>query len=51
MTGRTDGRGITTTYSYAEPDGQLHGVTYSSGAAISMAYDSYGRVQSVTDSS
>ncbi|MBL8086477.1 MAG: hypothetical protein JNM85_00210, partial [Chthonomonas sp.] len=51
LTGRTDGRGITTTYSYAEPDGQLHGVTYSSGAAISMAYDSYGRVQSVTDSS
>ncbi len=51
LTGRTDGRGITTTYDYTEPDGQLHSVSYSNGASVAMAYDSYGRVTSVTDSS
>lgn len=50
LTSRTDGRNITTTYDYTEPDSQLHSITYSNGNSITPEYDGFGRVLSVTDS-
>ncbi|MFN8220707.1 MAG: hypothetical protein U0S12_11340 [Fimbriimonadales bacterium] len=48
---RTDGRALVSTYAYNEPDGQLTSVSYSNACSVSLQYDAYGRVTSVTDSS
>jgi RHS repeat-associated protein len=51
---RVDGRGVTTTYSYSDPESQLTGISYSTtGTAVatqpsvSLSYDGFGRLASV----
>jgi RHS repeat-associated protein len=48
---RVDGRGVTTTYSYTDPENKLTGVSYNVGtsgvpsqASISLTYDGFGRL-------
>jgi len=47
-----DGRGTTATYSYADPEGLLTGVSYDNGRSVDSAaytYDAWGRPQSMQD--
>jgi RHS repeat-associated protein len=49
-----DGRGITTSYTYNDPESALTNVSYPApyaGDNTTLAYDSYGRLESVTDGS
>jgi RHS repeat-associated protein len=48
---RVDGRGITTTYLYQDPQSQLTDIQYPAtpGLNIHNAYDGYGRIETATD--
>ncbi len=48
---RTDGNGVTTTYTYADPESALTDITYPSGTIgnVHLAYDAYGRRASMSD--
>ena len=48
---RTDGNGITTTYTYADPESRLTDITYPAGTigSVHYAYDTYGRRSQMTD--
>ena len=51
---RVDGRGVTTTYAYSDPENKLTGVSYNVGSTgvplqpnVSLIYDGFGRLASV----
>ena len=48
---RTDGRNVTTTYSYTDPESALTDITYPAGTIgnIHLSYDAYGRRKSMSD--
>jgi YD repeat-containing protein len=46
---RRDGRGVVTTYNYAQPDGALNSINYSPGGSVTPTYDTYGRQTSLAD--